>query len=253
MRITTITKAGLVAAAAMLVATGTAVANEGATYSTGFGGETITVNDATQWRMTGGYDAAIVNVHGDSMLRISNATTSGSFGDMLYSPELAEGATEDGPFNKFESTFTLAPVELQPGLRVTMSPDNGSGARAGFLAIEHRDTGLALVTIGSSFNEEGELVWSPADVVTDLDPMESHTVKMKLIKKPDNKKSSNNDVFSVKVDGKPVKNTTFEAYYDAVSSDETATDTMLFRLSGDAAPELAGAGLLIDDFTMSVS
>ena len=40
-------------------------------------------------------------------------------------------------------------------------------------------------------------------------------MKLKLVKKPDTKKSTNNDVFSVQVDGKPVKNTTFEAYYDA--------------------------------------
>ena len=45
-------------------------------------------------------------------------------------------------------------------------------------------------------------------------------MKLKLVKKPDTKKSTNNDVFSVQVDGKPVKNTTFEAYYDATGEDE---------------------------------
>ena len=60
-------------------------------------------------------------------------------------------------------------------------------------------------------------------------------MKLKLVKKPNTKKSTNNDVFSVQVDGKPVKNTTFEAYYDATGEDNYQTDTLLFRLSATAA------------------
>jgi hypothetical protein len=90
-------------------------------------------------------------------------------------------------------------------------------------------------------------------VATGLDAGKPHTVKLKLIKKPDTKKSNNNDVFSVQVDGKPVKNTTFEAYYDKTQEPEYNTDTLLFRLSGTAAPALFGGGLLIDDVTMATS
>jgi hypothetical protein len=64
---------------------------------------------------------------------------------------------------------------------------------------------------------------------------------------------TNNDVFSVLVDGKPVKNTTFEAYYDASDEPNYETDTLLFRLSATAQPLLAGKGLLIDDVTIATS
>ena len=79
-------------------------------------------------------------------------------------------------------------------------------------------------------------------------------MKLKLVKKPDTKKSTNNDVFSVQVDGKPVKNTTFEAYYEATGEQNYQTDTLLFRLSGTAQPQLAETeGLLIDDVTIATS
>ena len=76
----------------------------------------------------GAYDAAIVTKDGDSRLRISNATTSGSFGDMLYSPTLAVSATEATTDNRFEASFVIDPVDYQEGLVVTVSPDNGRAA-----------------------------------------------------------------------------------------------------------------------------
>ena len=128
----------------------------------------------------------------------------------------------------------LKPVELQPGLRVTVSPDNGQGGRGGFLAIEHTNAGINLVSQGSFVNEAGVLDWAITPVATGLDPSKPHTVTLKLVKKPNTKKSTNNDVFSVQVDGKPVKNTTFEAYYKATDEQNYQTDTLLFRLSGTA-------------------
>ena len=44
----------------------------------------------------------------------------------------------------------------------------------------------------------------------------------------------------MQVDGKPVKNTTFEAYYEATGEDNYKTDTLLFRLSATAQPQLVG-------------
>ena len=46
--------------------------------------------------MTGAYDAEITD-GADPALRISNAVTSGSFGDQLFSPTLDVPATETGP------------------------------------------------------------------------------------------------------------------------------------------------------------
>ena len=78
-------------------------------------------------------------------------------------------------------------------------------------------------------------------MATGLDQSKPHTVKLKLVKKPNTKKSHNNDVFSVQVDGKPVKNTTFEAYYEATGESNYQTDTLMFRLSGTAQSQLSGA------------
>jgi hypothetical protein len=224
-------------------------------YFTDFSGVSIDENPvpaADAWRMTGGYDATITGGD-DPALRITNAVTSGSFADQLFSPTLDVPATETGPAHTFTASFVLEPVELQPGLRVTVSPDNGEGGRAGFLAIQHTTAGLDLVSQGSFINTDGELDWTVTPVATGLDPNVAHTVKLKLIKKPDTKKSTNNDVFSVQVDGKPVKNTTFEAYYDVTGEENYQTDTLLFRLSGTAQPLLTGSGLLIDDVTVATS
>ena len=205
------------------------------------------------WRMTGPYDAAITG----GVLRISNAVTSGSFGDQLFSPELATGATENGAVTTFKAAFNLKPVALQPGLRVTVSPDNGAGARGGFLAIEHRTDGLAIQVWGSYFDEAGELEWKIEDLATGLDPRKPRRIQMTLDKNPDTATNTNNDVFTVHLTGKPAATTTFEAYYDAVNAAESETDTLLFRISASevmpAVPALLGKGLLIDDLSMNVS
>ncbi len=93
--------------------------------------------------------------------------------------------------------------------------------------------------------------WPPGSTLN-----KPHTVKLKLVKKPLTRRSRPTTTsFSVQVDGKPVKNTTFEAYYDAQHGEANyQTDTLLFRLSGtahDAAP--SGTGLLIDDVTIATS
>jgi hypothetical protein len=219
-----------------------------ADYSTDFTDVTIAeTSDPAEWHMTGTYDAEIVtNENGDSALRISNATTSGSFGDQLFSPSLSEAADSAGEV--FEASFVLDPVELQPGLRVTVSPDNGSGGRSGFLAIEHRADGLAIVTSGANGNAAN---WIDKTVAEGLDPTQSHTVRLRVER--NGSAAANNDVFAVQVDDGPwVKNKTFEAYYRATGEENYGADTLLFRVSGPAAPESVDKGLLIDDVTISV-
>ena len=43
---------------------------------------------------------------------------------------------------------------------MTVSPDNGQGGRGGFLAIEHKNGGINLVSQGSYIDEAGELEWA---------------------------------------------------------------------------------------------
>ena len=249
---------GLVAIAAIAAPIAFATAANAAvtgTYTTGFGDVAIDPTAGASndhWRMTGGYDATITG-ETDPALQITNPVTSGGFGDQLFSPTLAEAATETGPVRTFTASFVLEPVQYQEGLRVTVSPDNGQGGRGGFLAIEHKNGGLDLVSQGS-YMKQGELQWNVTNVATGLDPTKPHTVKLTLVKKLDTKTSTNNDLFSVQVDRKTAKNTTFEAYYDATGEDNYQTDTLLFRLSGTAQPQLFETeGLLIDDVTIATS
>ena len=90
-------------------------------------------------------------------------------------------------------------------------------------------------------------------VATNLDVSVPHTIQMKLQKKANTAKQTNNDVFTVKVDNKTAKNTTFEAYYTATGEDNYKTDTLLFRASGTALPSTSGQGFVIDDLTMQTS
>ena len=62
-----------------------------------------------------------------STLRISNARTQSSFGDMLFSPELAVPATEAAANNVFNASFVIDPTEYQEGLQVDGQPGQRPG------------------------------------------------------------------------------------------------------------------------------
>ena len=226
----------------------------GRDYRTDFTHVAITKADEARWRMSGGYDAGIEAGEGDTRLRLSNAVTSGSFGDMLFSPQLTVAADEDAVDNVFNASFVVEPVEYQEGLAVTVSPDDGQGGRNGYLRLKHVNGGLTVEVAGSYFDENGDLQWQYVDVASGLDVTKAHTVGLAVVKAPSSTPDDINDVFRVSVDeGAPVEVGTFEAYYAANDEANHATDTLLFRLSGNAVPAVEGSGLLIDDLSMSVS
>lgn len=255
---TSATAIAIACTATLAIGVTTAQAATGSAHSTDFTGVTLsTVSDPSVWHMTGPYDAAVVTVGGNSALRMSNATTSGSFGDMIFSPTLAVPATIDSSVHTFTASFTLLPVALQPGLRTTVSPDNGSGGRAGFLAIEHTTIGMDLTIAGSYVDANDDVTFDYQKIATGLDPAVARTITMKVVKKPNTKKDQNNDTFSVQLQGKPARTTTFEAYYAATGEPNYATDTLLFRLSASnafpAAPQYRGFGFLVDNVMLSTS
>ena len=97
------------------------------------------INGQNGWMKTGAYDAAVVADasfaaaagygFGTQALRISNAVTSGSFGDQTFAPPLASAAGESTGNNHFEASFAIgtALATQQPGLALSVSPDDGSG------------------------------------------------------------------------------------------------------------------------------
>ena len=122
---------------------------------------TSALNGQDGWLNTGGYDAAIVSnsgsaadAFGQQSLRISNARTSGAFGDQTFSSPLTDGAGETTSVTggqaggerqpHFDTTFrflSTTPAAEQPGLAVTISPDTGNGGRMSFLRLRTRRRG----------------------------------------------------------------------------------------------------------------
>jgi Ca2+-binding RTX toxin-like protein len=221
------------------------------TYATGFEGFTLgSPNGQDGWSMTGPYDVAVVSpgITGGRAIRMSNAVTSGSFGDWLISPAVnpvAEG-------QRFDASFDLASVSamLQAGLQISMSPQSGGGARMSFLRFEDQADGVHVIfseVIGTS---------NPANFVnSDIATMTraAHTVRIVMDLLP----GPSNDVVRVFIDGVLRKTgTSWENFYrfgEGGPASPPAVDSLLFqaRSSAGTAPTTLGAGFLIDNVSIA--
>jgi hypothetical protein len=232
-----------------------------------------------RWSKTGPYDAAVVPVsaypnasgygYGSQALRISDAVTSGSFGDQTFSPGLADEAGETGAENlglsggvrqpRFDASFLIGTTQAtqQPGLHMSVSPDRGDGARMSYLRFEDQPDGVhvffidvtdpARVPNGDTFNE--------TDIAT-LDPGHSHLVQFSI----QFADGPAQDTVKIYIDHKlRITGTTWEDYYRYDSEQASAgnkvptVDKLLFRESGDPHLTDAGHGFLIDRVTLASS
>ena len=104
---------------------------------------------------TGPYDVNVVDVSSYSAdasattsvtktLQLSDAVTSGSFGDQTFSPGLTQLAGEFPLKTHFEAGFSIGTAlsAVQTGLHMSVSPDNGSGARMSYLRFEDQTNGV---------------------------------------------------------------------------------------------------------------
>ncbi len=233
-----------------------------------------------KWSKAGPYDVEVSAGGartGSQSLRISNAVTSGSFGDQAFSPPLTDMAGELGAISgglaggtrqdRFSSQWYFRPVviSLQDGLGVTVSADRGDGARMTYVRM--RDT--ASVGLGLDFWDYGDLggaatddLGIPADpngrgfryslLATGLARDHWHRVDMII----DFFDGENNDVVRVLLDGALVKTgNTWEDYFrinqNPPFTDAPPVDSLLIRVAGTAVPSLLGNGLYIDDLTYS--
>lgn len=197
---------------------------------------------------------------GRQALRISNAVTSGSFGNQTFTAETPNeageaSATSDGwsggtrqrTFEAALSFTSAAPGAQQPGLGITISPDRGDGARMGWIRLEDGPAGIDVQTYdplpGGSFPA------LPTTVASGLDRATAHTLRIKI----DFADGPGNDVMELWVDGALVHTgTTWENYFVFGEGNPTHTvDSLLLRTSGAAAPSTAGAGFLFDNVTLS--
>jgi len=237
------------------------------------------INGQDGWSATGSagngcaqYDEGVVNNatpptgFGSQSFRISNAVTSGCFGDQAFSKPLVNAVGEadstNGTFtagtkqNLFSTQFSIAsavPSAQQPGLAVSVSPDRGDGSRMSYLRFEDQSDGIEVffddvtgTTSPVNFNETK---------IATLDRSVPHTVKLTLqaVDGP------SNDVVKVWIDNNLVHTgTSWENYYryDTEASAEQSPriiKTMLFRAGGTAVPDNASKGFLFDNLTTSSS
>ncbi len=220
------------------------------------------------WGITGGYDVEIVDAtgygyagFGNQSLRISNAVTSGSFGDQLFSQSLADEAGETDAENNglsggtrqpyFSASWDFAstvPGAEQPGLSITVSPDRGDGARMSWIQMADTPTGLAVnfygydTSLGGTCQDLTNFVYTT--VASGLDRTVPHNIRITM----EFVDGINNDVMHVYVDDVLVHvGKTWEDFFRNCQPPGSRTvDSLLFRASGTAVPANNGNGFLID-------
>lgn len=237
-----------------------------------------TVHGQDGWSSTGAagsgcaiYDHQIADpalfgysIFGTRSLRISNAVTSGCFGDQTFSKSLVDEAAETLAVNDglsggtrqpyFEAQWEFAatvPGAEQPGLSVVASPDRGDGARMSWVQMADTPTGLEVNFY--DYQESADVAVCGDDfvfsnVVSGLDRTVPHTVKIQMyfVDGPAN------DIVTISVDGTLLHTgTSWEDYFRNCESNPTRpVDSILFRTGGAAAPATAGQGFLIDNLTL---
>lgn len=230
---------------------------------------TGSVNGQDGWMSTGPFDqSVVVNTYGFSSFgaqtfRISDAVTSGSFGDQTFAKPLTDSVGEvdstNGSFapgtkqTHFEMEFDFASAlpTYQPGMHMSVSPDRGDGSRMSYLTFNDSVSGVNVIfyDVQGTSNPAN---FVPTQVATNLDRSVPHTVKLTM----DVKDGPSNDVVKVWIDGTLVHTgTSWENYYryDSESAFEQSpriVKTVLFRQAGTANPANSGKGFLVDNLSL---
>jgi hypothetical protein len=237
-----------------------------------------------RWSKLGPYDVQVALVStfpgaagygfGSQALRISDAVTSGSFGDQTFSPGLADEAGESGADNAglsgglrqphIDASFLIGTTQADQQcsacatpLHMTVSPDRGDGARMSYLRFEDQADGVHVFFVDAI--DKGPVgtmaTFRESDVAT-LSRTSSHLVQFSI----DFKDGPANDTVKIYIDGKLVKNgTTWEDYYrydpeQTPQGNKVPTvDKLLFREAGTPNVTDAGEGFLLDRVTLDSS
>jgi hypothetical protein len=208
------------------------------------------------WLKSGPYDAAVADAtgfpaigalgFGTQALRISNAVTSGSFGDQTFSPSVTP-AMAGTPRHKFASTFsigTTSPNAQQPGLAISVSPDNGQGARMSYLRFEDQASGVHVF-----FDQARGANFKETDIAT-LARASAHTISFSI-----DFSASASKAVTISIDNVVrATGSTWESYYQTQEHNPTpSVSTMLFRAGGTAAGTAGSGGFLVDGLSLASS
>jgi hypothetical protein len=247
---------------------GTAVAAPVTTHSTTFDGFSLgTVNGQGGWGVSNpAFDQEVVDLSGNRVLRLSNRFTSGSFSDQPFAPRpggtgmtpadpvnsnpgFFAGETSTGAsYNRFIGSFEIRSVatgDTDRGARITVSPDNGQGARQGFVAFENTATGVAVTTF--DVDAGGNFVGPETLTTINFGEWAKIRYEIDFIDGPFN------DVARIYIDGSLVKTlNSWESFYPVAQPtlhpNGVPVQTWLFRMSGTAVPN--AQGFYIDNVTV---
>ena len=259
--------------ALVLVVSADSIAVDFETYTVG------TVNGQDGWSSFGTagsgcavYDHYVVaNTYGyaafgTKSLRMSNAVTSGCFGDQTFSKSTVDEAGETSAVNdgmsggtrqemftaQWEFASTVPGAE-QPGLSTVASPDRGDGARMSWVQMADMPAGLEVNfydydrTLDPTCTTGDGFVFH--NLVSGLDRTVPHTIKITM----EFVDSIDNDIVKVYVDGVlEITSGSWEDYFrDCELKPTRPVDSILFRTGGAAAPATAGNGFLVDNLTVT--
>lgn len=162
-------------------------------------------------------------------------------------------STVPGAVNTFLSSWYFKSVtgELQEGLGITVSADNGAGARMTYLRMgDDSDLGMNLQFYDT--DSTGNFVFQ--QLTTNIDRSIWHRVDVDIyfVDGP------SNDVVKVYLDGVLlVTGTTWEDFYrygppsDGGGGGLSPVNSLLFRAGGTAAPATLGSGFYVDDVSLT--
>lgn len=195
---------------------------------------------------------------GNKALQITNTVTSGSFGDQTFAPRpggapadtvnnpsngapgffAGESSTGAG-YNRFIASFDFRSVlsTVDNGARITISPDNGTGGRQGFISLNSTAAGVTVETF--DVDSGGNFV-GPTTLGT-FGFASWHNLRYEI----DFIDGNNNDIARIFLDNTLVSTIcSWEQFYDVVQPAihplGVPVQTLLFRLSGTAAPTAQG-------------
>jgi hypothetical protein len=225
------------------------------------------INAQNGWMKTGAYDVEVANVaafpaaaaygFGTQALRISDSVTSGGFGDQTFSPGLLRPVGEGAAMRIFDSSFRIGTTMAgeQSGLHMSVSPDDGNGARMSYLRFEDQLDGVHVffddVTNPGPVGTES--TWSETDIAT-LSRTTAHSIGFTIKFNP----GPHNDTVKIYVDGtKLITGSSWEDYYryypERTGNGNVVSpiSKMLFRESGTANLENSGNGFLVDGLSLN--
>ena len=244
-------------------------------YETDFEGFTtgVSIDGQDGWGVAGPptFDESVEDDSGNTVWRVSNAVTSGAFGNQPFAPrpagivadttvdpvngdpdsfagESSTGASSNRFFAQFD--FASATGAAQPGLSITVSPDNGSGARHGFFDLQDTGSGLEIVTF--DLDSSGDFI-GPITIADGLSYTDFHTIGIEIIFND----GPNDDVVNYFLDGELIHTgPSWEQFYtnfqDAQHPLGVPVQSLLFRVSGTAEGSVDDDGFFIDNLSYEI-